>query len=148
MITENSYSKDPFIQPEGIALTLPVMWFENRGWTVEKFKPHFERFMQREDAIWNFRLTNLPTKDFYLVYMVFGGFIQYQCNLVQIERNVAKTFHDAPDGKPIVFAASNWILITGPAIAPPYPMPQKGFQGFRYTKNYSKKNINNGNRNL
>lgn len=133
MITEKGYSKDKSIVPEGIALTLPVCWFEDRKWTVEKFKPVFEKYMKRDDAVWNFKLTNLPTKEFYLVYLVFGGFVQYECRLVQIERNAAKTFHDAPDGIPRKFKPSNWVLITGPAIAPPHPIKLKGFQGFRYT---------------
>ncbi|MGN6435962.1 MAG: hypothetical protein ACTHMM_05485 [Agriterribacter sp.] len=133
MITAKGYSKDPSIVPEGIAWTLPVKWFDDRGWKMDEFKKHFERYMRRDNALWNIKLTNLPTNDFYLVYMIFGGFIQYECRLVQIERNVAKTFHDAPDGRPRVFAPCNWIVITEPAIAPPYEIPQKGFQGFRYT---------------
>lgn len=137
MITEKGYSKDLSILPEGIALTLPVQFFENRDTTPALFKPMFERYMAREDAIWNFRLTNLPTleklSNIYLVYLIFDKHIQYQCNFLQIERNVSKVFYDSPDGKVRRFPASNWVLFTGPAIAPPEPWPQKGFQGFRYT---------------
>lgn len=34
MITDKGYSKDASIIPEGIALTLPVIFFEDRGMTV------------------------------------------------------------------------------------------------------------------
>lgn len=137
MITEAGYSKDPGIIPEGIALTLPVQFFQERGTTSDKFKKMFERYMSREDAVWNFRLTNLPTLEklssIYLVYLIFDKHIQYQCNFLNVERNVSKSFYDSPDGIVRHYEASNWVLFTGPAIAPPYPREQKGFQGFRYT---------------
>ena len=133
MITKNGYSKDLSIIPEGIALTLPVAFFEDRQMTTDQFKKLFERYMSREDAIWNFRIKNLPTKEIYLVYLIFDGHIQYQCNFIQMERNVAKSFNDSPDGKTRDFAPCNWILFTGPAIKPKHPRPQRGFQGFRYT---------------
>lgn len=132
MITEKGYSKDPSIQPEGIVLTLPQAFFQDRRMTTDRFKKMFERYMRREDAIWNFRLTNLPLQDVAFVYLVFDGFLQYRTNLVQYERNVAKDFDDAPDGIVRHFEPTNWVLLSGPAIKAPYERPLKGFQGFRY----------------
>jgi hypothetical protein len=138
MITPNGYSKDLSLIPEGIALTLPEAFFADRGVVnYDQFKESFERYMRREDAIWNFRLTNLPALEklpsIYLVYLIFDKHIQYQCNFVQVERNVSKSFEDSPDGKIRHFPAANWVLFTGPVIKPPHERPQKGFQGFRYT---------------
>lgn len=119
--------------PEGIILTMPVAFFKDREMTTGEFRVEFENYMREEDAIWNFRLTNLPTMDVAYVYIVFDGSIQYRANLVMYERNVAKQFHDAPDGKVRSFPASNWVLLTGPIIKPSETILMRGFQGFRYT---------------
>lgn len=132
MITAKGYSKDPTLVPDAIVLTLPVMFFQDRGMTTDEFKALFERYIQREDALWNFRLTNLPTRDVLYVYLIFDGHVQYRANFVQYERNKAKRFKDAPDGKTRDFPPSNWVLFTGPLVKPVEPWPLKGFQGFRY----------------
>lgn len=133
MIIPGGYSKDPNIRPEGIVLTLPVQFFEERKAGIEPFKKAFERYMQREDALWNFCLTNLPTvDDIAWVYLIFDRHLQYQCNFVQYERNVSKSFTDAPDGRVRHFPGANWVIFTGPVVKPPEPYPLKGFQGFRY----------------
>jgi hypothetical protein len=133
MITDRGYSKDPTIVPEGIMLTLPTVFFEDRKMTIEQFKKVFERHMARGDAWWNFKLTNLPVHDVAYVYLIFDKHVQYRCNLIQYERNVSKSFKDAPDGKTRHFENCNWVLFTGPVVKPPHEWPQKGFQGFRYT---------------
>lgn len=133
IIGHSKYSKDPSIQPDGIALTLPVQFFYERGMTIEKFKPYFERLMRQEDQYWNFKLKNLPTIEVPYVYFLFGGFFQYRLNLMCYERGVEKWFSDMPDGEEWHFPKTNWVLATGPVVKPPYEMPQKGFQGFRYT---------------
>lgn len=132
MITAKGYSKDPSIIPEGIVLTLPVAFFNDRNMTTDQFKQLFERYMRREDAIWNFRLTNLPTHDVAYVYLIFEKQIQYKAHLVQYERDKAKVFNDSPDGIVRSFPPSNWVLFTGPLVKPPNELPLKGFQGFRY----------------
>lgn len=135
IIGPSKYSKDPNIQPEGIALTLPVQFFTDRAMTTKQFKPMFERYMQRDDAIWNFRLTNLPTQDIAWVFLIFDKRFQYRCNFIDYERGKAKTFWDTPDHKPRHFAPTNWVRFTGPAIIAPgeEDWQQRGFQGFRYT---------------
>lgn len=133
MITSTGYSKDPSIMPDGIMLTLPTQFFEDRKMTTSEFKVLFERYMAGEEALWNFRLTNLPKHDVQYVYLVFDKHVQYRTNLVCYERNKTKRFKDAPDQKVRDFPNANWVLFTGPIIKPPYEWPQKGFQGFRYT---------------
>lgn len=133
IIGPSKYSKDPSIPPEGIALTLPVIFFEDRKMTTDQFKKVFERHMRHEESWWNFKLTNLPTHDVAYVYLIFDKQIQYRCNLMCYERNQSKTFKDSHDGKVRDFPNQNWVLFTGPVIKPPQEWPQKGFQGFRYT---------------
>jgi hypothetical protein len=120
--------------PDGIILTLPVAFFKDRQTTTEAFKPLFERQMQSEYSIWNFRLTNLPTQDVQYVYIVFDGHVQYRANLVMYERHKSKRFVDAPDGRPRDFPNANWVLFTGPLVKPTEPIRMKGFQGFRYSR--------------
>ncbi len=133
MITRTGYSKDPSLIPEGIALTLPVKFFAGRGWDSTKFATMFERHMRKDDSIWHFRLTNLPTQEIAWVYLIWDKKIQFRVNFVMYERGVAKTFIDGPDKKERSFPPSNWVILSGPAVRPPYDWPQKGFQGFRYT---------------
>lgn len=134
MITEDGYSKDPNIVPEGIALTLPTAFFTDRGMNTDQFKKYFERLMADEEMIWNFKLTNLPTiNDLLWVYLIFDRHIQYRMNFVQIERNKSKFFKDSTDGQRRYFPGANWVIFTGPPLKPKDPWPQKGFQGFRYT---------------
>lgn len=133
MITAKGYSKDPTLMPDGIALTLPVQFFEDRKMSCSDFEKYFVRLMRNEDTTWNFKLKNLPTKDVLYVYFVFDGFIQYRLNLVMYERNKSKTFNDTPDGKVRHFESCNWVICSGPAVKAPYDFPMKGFQGFRYT---------------
>jgi hypothetical protein len=133
IIGPSTYSKDPSIRAEGIMLTLPKQFFQDRGWTYAEFEKYFKQFMAGESSIWNFRLTNLPKREVAWVYLVFEGFIQFRLNLVMYERNKSKTFKDGPDKKARKFPNANWVILCGPAVTAPFEMPQKGFQGFRYT---------------
>jgi hypothetical protein len=132
MITQRGYSKDPYIPADGIVLTLPVQWFDDRKMTVEQFKPYFERLMRQENTLWHFRLTNLPKQDIAFVYLLFDKHIQYRANFVMYERGTVKVFNDTPDRIVRRFPPSNWVIFSGPVIKAPYAWPQRGFQGFRY----------------
>lgn len=133
MITAEGYSKDPNIIPEGIMLTLPVQFFEDRGWDYKGFIKMFQKFMADDYSIWNFRLTNLPKQDIIWVYLLFDKQVQFRVNFVQYEKNVSKVFKDGPDRKVRDFPNANWVILAGPAVRPTHEWPQKGFQGFRYT---------------
>lgn len=134
MITTSGYSKDPSIVPEGIMLTLPTRFFEDRKMTAEQFKLYFERLMSNEEMVWNFKLTNLPKHEIIYIYLVFDKHVQYRLNFVQFERNTTKSFKDSIDNRRRLFPNQNWVIFTGPVVKPPHVWPQKGFQGFRYTE--------------
>jgi hypothetical protein len=127
-------SSKPEIQPDGIILTLPRMFFEDRKMNAEQFKKAFERHMSMENSWWNFKLTNLPILEVLWVYLVFDGKVQYRCNLMMYERNKSKSFKDSPDQTLRHFKKCNWVLFTGPVVKPIIDFPKKGFQGFRYTQ--------------
>src|SRR6185295_1498243 len=111
MITERGYSKDPSIIPEGIMLTLPVQFFEDRQWDYDGFIKMFQKYMEADDSIWNFRLTNLPKQDIAWVYLVFDKKVQFRLNCVQFERNVSKSFKDGPNKKVRNFPNANWVIL-------------------------------------
>src|SRR5579863_8756265 len=106
--------------PEAIILTMPVGFFLDRagnpstyrvktdtnpGYTynknlfiancMERISDLFERYMQKEDSLWNYRKTQLPTEEVAWVYLVWAGKIQFRLNFVQYERGVAKVFDDS-----------------------------------------------------
>jgi hypothetical protein len=136
IIGPSKYSKDISLKPDSIVLTLPKQFFDDRGWSIEKFNKYFERVMRKEDWLWNFRLTNLPsTNDIAWVYLVYGGFFQWKMNFVQYERNVSKSFSDGPKKAAREFPNANWVILAGPPVKAPEGWPQKGFQGFRYACN-------------
>lgn len=118
--------------PIAIILTLPVAFFTDRNMTVDEFIPLFRRHMQQDDALWYFKKKSLPVHEVAWVYIVFGGHVQFKTNLVGYERNRTYTFRDAKDQRNRTFENCNWIILCGPAIPAPYPIPMKGFQGFRY----------------
>src|SRR5882672_2624482 len=119
--------------PDAIILTMPVAFFLDRGMTQDQFTDLFERYMRREDALWNFRKKLLPLEEVAWVYLVWNGKVQFRLNFVCCEKDVAKTFTDSWDGRAREFPKSNWIILSGPAVKPPYEIPMKGFQGHRYT---------------
>lgn len=128
-------AKSAWIEPpDGILLTLPVAFFQDRGMSYSEFMPLFKKQMSDPDNVWNYRLTNLPTMDVQYVYLVFDGFVQYRGNLVMYQRGVTKRFNDSPDMKFRTFAEANWVIFTGPIVVAPIDIEMKGFQGFRYTK--------------
>lgn len=118
--------------PIAIIITMPKAFFEDRKMTEDEFMQEFETCLSYEDGYWNFLKKNLPIHVVPYCYIVFGGKVQYKVNVVDYERNTAKTFIDAPDGKQRVFKESNWILISGPVVKSEIDIPMKGFQGHRY----------------
>jgi len=133
IIGPSKYSKDPSLIPDSVVVTLPVQFFDDREWhSIDEFNKMFKEYMAEDDALWNFRLTNLPKFDVAWVYLVYGGKFQWKTNLVQIERNVSKVFDDGPDGEERYFPNANWLILAGPVIQAPDDWYQKGFQGFRY----------------
>lgn len=139
IVGPGKYSKDPSLVPEGIAVTLPKQFFDDREWgSYDAFTKMFEEYMndpnQKEENpnLWNFRLTNLPTHDVAWVYIIYDGKFQFRTNLVQIERNVSKEWDDGPNGEVYSFPNANWLILAGPVVKAPEGWEQKGFQGFRY----------------
>lgn len=124
--------KESFDLPYGIAITVPIRFFEEGRYTRETFA----RFMlghmnQKEDAIWYQTICAIPKLDVGFVYLVIDGIVMYRLSIVEYLRNQSITFYDCDQLKS--FEKKNWVTLCGPVIKAPHNFLMRGFQGFRYT---------------
>jgi hypothetical protein len=127
MITAFGYSKDPNIIPEGIVITFGKdMILRNGG--HRKFIKYFLTCINDEECYWMHKMTNKPTIDFTIVYIVIMNRLWGRVNFGWYENN--KTFaYSVNDTREIEWPR---MVITGPFKPCPYKRTLKGFQGFRY----------------
>lgn len=71
------------------------------------------------------------TIDVKICYVVWGGKIQYSCEIDHFVRNSTGAFGDG--GVVRTFKKRNLCVLRGPTISAPYDIPQRGFRGFRYS---------------
>jgi hypothetical protein len=127
MITENGYSKDPFIVPEGVVITFGKEMMKANGGQRVVMK-HFLDTMADPGGCWMHKMMlwpKVPVADVYIITMnrlwgkvKFGWFDQ------------GSTFKYSP-GDPGIVEWPRMVLV-GPFLPCPYKRTMKGFQGFRY----------------
>lgn len=134
IIAPGKYSKDPSIMPEGIAITWGKDLIEEKG-GLFAFIRYFLKAMEEEETIWLQRCKNAPRHDVIYVYIIVCNQIKYRLNFVGYERGTTVINNGAGDGSWSSSQEISWprIQMAGPVVHAPYKMPQKGFQGFRYT---------------
>ncbi len=133
MITENGYSKDPTIMPEGIVITWGKDMLDLKG-GLRNFIRYFNEVMQDEDTMWLQKCKNAPQQDIIYVYIIvanrlyargyYGG---YQKGETEI--NVPGTAKSFSSREVIAWPR---IIVAGPIEKCPFKRELKGFQGFRY----------------
>ncbi len=69
MITQDGFSKDPTIQPEGIVITWGKDMIALKG-GLKKFLFYFNDVMKNEDTIWLQKCKNAPQQDILYVYII------------------------------------------------------------------------------
>lgn len=130
MITATGYSKDQFIQPEGIVITFGREMIEEQGGLL-CFLRNFEECMQEVDdgRFWMHKCSNLPTQEFDKVYIVVANRLYGRVNFGGAE-NFPTTGFTANGQEKVI----EWkrIILAGPIEKPPFKRTMKGFQGFRY----------------
>ena len=134
IIGPGKYSKDPTIQPDGIAITWGKDLIEEKG-GLFAFIRFFLKEMQNEETIWLQRSKNKPQHEVLYVYVIVCNQIKYRLNYVGYESGATIINNGAGDGSWSSRQHIEWprILMAGPVITAPYKMEQRGFQGFRYT---------------
>ncbi len=129
MITENGYSKDPTIMPEGIVVTLGKDLMKDQG-GAKLFLANFLETMNEEDSYWMHKCSNLPKQDFAQVYLSVMNRLWGRVYCGGMRKNQPVTGVTA-DGKKIDIIW-NHIILAGPFEKCPFKRELKGFQGFRY----------------
>lgn len=135
MITKTGYSKDPSIQPVGIAITWGADLIKEKGGLLG-FIRYFEQCMSMEDGLWLQKCKNKPRYDDLLyVYVIVNNQLKYRCLYAGYETGET-TIHN---GDGVSWSSRNtitWprIVMAGPFLKNPHKRILKGFQGFRYTE--------------
>lgn len=129
MITQHGYSKDPSIQPEGIAVTFGRDMMKEQG-GVRKFLRFFNEIMIDPDSWWMHKMKNRPTVEVADVYIIVLNRLYGKVKFGWQEHE--STTGGTADGreKDIDW---NRITLVGPIERCPFKRELKGFQGFRYT---------------
>lgn len=118
-------------QIDAIALTLGVDFFKMYPGGKEEVIRVIERLNQEDDlSWWQLCGSGIPTKQVEFAYLVWDGQVQYRLTVEQYLKNKSGQFNDG--GITRIYRHKNMVSMIGPAIKAPYPIPMKGFQGFRY----------------
>ena len=76
--------------------------------------------------------SGVPAKEVEFCYLVWDGKVQYRLSVVEYQKKITGKFADG--GVVRSFKNRNLVIMSGPCIKAPYNIPQKGFQGIRYTE--------------
>lgn len=128
MITENGYSKDPSIMPEGVVITFGREMMEGNGGQKVMMK-HFLDTMETEDACWMHKMVLWPKVEISDVYIITLNRLWGRVKFGWYDKSA--TFAYKPDGTDKEVTWPRMVLI-GPFQHCPFKRSIKGFQGFRY----------------
>ena len=116
------------IQPVGIIKTMPIQWLGKER-TFTEWENSLLNMNYRQDYYWTFNLPGKPKYEVIYFYLNYNGAIRFRMNIIGYEG--AKTIK-CFSGEHIF--GKCWIQVGAPVIKLKEPVPMKGFQGFRYTK--------------
>ncbi len=127
MITDEGYSKDPSLMPEGVVITFGREMMENNGGYKAMIKLFLET-MNHSEGVWMHKMQIWPKVEIADVYIItlnrlwgrvkFGWYAD------------GETFKYSPSDPGVI----SWprMCIVGPFVKCPFKRTLKGFQGFRY----------------
>lgn len=134
MIPKKKKSKLDF-RPDGVIITLSAQMFRERGY--RNWLTNFLFAMSQDDYTYYFRTSAQPTLECQYLYICAGGRIRYRCNLIMTEGAMTKTFlSDTGNGTHSLYGRA-WLICAGPVAVAPHKIFRKGFQGFRYTEQFT-----------
>ncbi len=97
-----------------------------------RIRHYLERMNNGDDYKWmQFCGSGIPTINVTYCYVIWGGKVQYRCDIKEFISKCTGTFNDG--GVERSFKNRNLCVLHGPTITAPYDIPMKGFQGFRYS---------------
>lgn len=130
MITASGYTKEPGIQPEGVAVTFSKKMIEEQG-GLKNFIQFFEEYMNGDpEWYWMHKCKNKPQHDVAYVYIIVAGRIYWRCQFGGYDTE--HKYGGTADGRDILITWPR-IILAQPLIKAPVKLKFPGFQGFRYT---------------
>lgn len=121
---------------DAIMIHMPNAFFKEEGYPRLKMAS-FRRFYETmgtadgdDDRCFHHFIGQIPRQPVSRVFVCFHGFVQYRAFVVEFIRNKPLILPGYSHPRP-----RNWMVTTGPVEKAPEGMIQKGFRGFRYTKN-------------
>ncbi len=133
MITENGYSKDLSIMPEGVVITFGQKMIDEQGGLKTFLKAFQETMAKHENGhYWMHTCSNFPKREFDHIYIVVanrlygkaycgGYFKNHDANVVATGATGKQKLLEKP-----------FIVLSGPFEKCPHKRVLRGFQGFRY----------------
>jgi hypothetical protein len=114
---------------EAVMLTLSKGFFKEYPGGEDAVRKSIEHMNDSDKWVWNMTCGGgIPKIETEFVYIIFDNKVQYRANVVCFKKKETMTFSDGR-----CLENKNWIVIQGPIIKAPHDIPQKGFQGFRYS---------------
>jgi len=98
----------------------------------KRVRYYLERMNKGNQFNWmQFCGSGIPTKKVTWCYIIWGGKVQYRCDIKEFIAGCTGEFSDG--GVVRTFKNRNLCVLQGPTIPAPHDISQKGFQGFRYS---------------
>ena len=132
MITQQGYSNDSSIMPEGIVITWSRDMMNLKGGMLS-FVRYFNKVMQDENCTWLQKCKNAPRIDVIHVYIIIANRLYGRCPYGGHQTGPAVI--NQGDGYSFSRSiAISWprIVLGSPFEKCPFKKELKGFQGFRY----------------
>lgn len=124
------WKTSPETQQEAIIIAIPERMIREMPGGRDALCRTLENIHNTEDNIWPFAVHGV-TEHTVLAYIAFEGKIRYRMSLVGVEENVTRKIDYG--GSFRMFYNKDWILLSGPAVKAPYPIPYKGYFNYRWT---------------
>lgn len=114
--------------PTGIIRCLPAIYADPNHVACQRYQETKSLMRVAPDTTWFAALARQPKHEILHVYIAIGGKIDARFTFVGYRAGSTSRLWDDTER-----AVAVWAICTGPAEAPPSPIKQRGFQGFRYT---------------
>lgn len=134
MITQQGYSKNPSIMPEGIAVTFGQQMIKEQG-GLKTFLKAFQQTMSEHEVgnYWMHTCSNMPSMEIDHIYIIVANRLY--------GRVYCGGFHKKPSPGIVGYGATGlqklmdkpFVILSGPFEKCPHKRTLRGFQGFRYT---------------
>lgn len=118
----------------GIIKCLPEKWYNAVG-GEGYLKETFDELIEKKGCYFQMSLAGIPKYEVLHCYLLINGFLRYRLNISEFRPGSTTVFRDRPIHQK--WTAKYWMFLTAPVVKPSQPIPMKGFQGIRYTREWN-----------